>query len=98
MPDVNEKRMQKIRQKCRIYRRRYENRQLGELLCSCVILISCIFSMLNRVETAGLSTVEGGYGSVVLHNGGSVYVFVGVVAFVTGVTITVLCIKFRKKK
>lgn len=62
------------------------------------LLISCIFSMLNRVETAGLSTVEGGYGSVVLHNGGSVYVFVGVVAFVTGVTITVLCIKLRKKK
>lgn len=54
--------------------------------------------MLNRVETAGLSTVEGGYGSVVLLNGGSVYVFVGVVAFVTGVTITVLCIKLRKKK
>lgn len=98
MPEVNEERMQKIRRKCRQYRRRYENRQLGELMCGCMILISCIFSMLSRVETAGLSTVEGGYSSVVLHSGGSVYVFIGIVAFVAGVTITVLCIKFRKKK
>ena len=98
MPEVNEERMQKIRRKCRQYRRRYENRQLGELMCSCIILIGCIFSMLGRVETAGLSTVVGGYSSVVLHSGGSVYVFIGIVAFVAGVTITVLCIKFRKKK
>ena len=89
--------MQKIRQKYRQYRRCYENRQLCELVCSCIILTGCIISMLSQAETAGLSTVKGGYSSVVLHSGGSIYVFIGIAAFAAGVTITVLCIRFREK-
>ena len=68
MLTVNEQRMQKIRQKCRQYRRQYENRRLGELACSCVFLVLCIFSVLKEAGVSGSSAVTGAYSSVVLHN------------------------------
>lgn len=98
MSTVNEQRIQKIRQRSRQYRRRYENRRLGELIFSCGFLLLCIFSVLNEVNMSGSSTVTGGYSSVVLHSGGGAYVFVGIAAFVAGVTITVLCMRYRRHK
>ena len=98
MLTVNEQRMQKIRQKCRQYRRQYENRRLGELACSCVFLVLCIFSVLKEAGVSGSSAVTGAYSSVVLHNGGGIFVFIGIAAFAAGVTITVLCIRYRRYK
>ena len=37
------------------------------------------------------------YGSILLHEGASGYVVVGVLSFTAAVVITVLCIRYRKK-
>ena len=38
------------------------------------------------------------YGSVLLRGGASAYIVVGIAAFVVGVTLTVICIRLKKKK
>lgn len=38
------------------------------------------------------------YGSVLLRGGASAYIVVGIAAFAVGVTVTMICIRCKKKK
>jgi len=46
----------------------------------------------------GYSQAAESYGSVLLRGGASAYVVVGIAAFAVGVTVTMICIRCKKKK
>lgn len=98
MSAVHEQRMEKIRRKYKKYRRQYENRRCGELVICCILLMTFIVRLLREADAAGHYIVSGAYGSVVLHSEGGAYVFVGIAAFVAGVAITVICMKYKNRK
>ncbi len=93
-----EHRAREIRRRTRQYRQRYERRALSALMVCCLFLLAGIETLINGVQTPGVSSVEEGYGSVLLRNGASAYVLVGIAAFAAGVMLTVICIRYNRKK
>ena len=74
-------------------RRRHVNAWLGIV---CVLCICCVSWILCTEQTPGVSMVHGGYGTVLLRDGAGAYVVVGIAAFALGVSITLLCIRYRE--
>ena len=98
MTGKTENRVCEIRNRTRQYRRQYENRLLSCLAVCSLILITGIGSLLSIVQDPGAAAVEDAYGTVLLRDGASAYVFIGIAAFAAGVALTVICIRLKKKK
>ena len=98
MTGRTEIRVREIHRRTRRYRRRYENRALYSLTAFSLFLFSGIGFLLRKVQSGGLPTVADSYGSVLLRGGASAYIVVGIAAFAVGVTVTMICIRCKKKK
>lgn len=97
MTGKTETRMQQIRRRTRRYRKRQEARLISSLAVCCLLLIAGIGVLLGRVQTPSVAAVSQGYGGVLLRDGAGAYVVIGVAAFFLGVSVTVLCIRLKKK-
>ena len=98
MTGRTEIRVREIRRRTRRYRRRRENRELFSLTAFGLFLLAGISVLLHGVQAPGVSAVAEGYGSVLLREDAGAYIVVGIAAFVVGVTLTVSCIRLKKKK
>lgn len=90
-------RMRTIRYRARKYRRRHENRQLSCLTACSLLLVTAIGALFGSVQTPGIADVADGYGAVLLRNGVNAYIIVGIVTFILGVSMTVLCIRLKNR-
>ena len=95
MTGKTEIRMRDIRCRTRQYRKRYEARLLSFLTVCSLFLLAGIGILFRSVQTPGIAAVAEGYGAVLLRDGAGAYVIVGIVAFVIGVSVTVLCIRLK---
>lgn len=77
-------------------RKLQDRRIISGLSMCCLFLMTSIGTMLERSKSMGVAAVPAGYGAVLLRDGASAYVVVGIAAFVLGVFVTVFCIRFRK--
>lgn len=98
MTGRTERRIREIRRRTRQYRKRYEGHVLSTLSVCSLLLFAGIGILLRRVQSGGVPTVTDSYGSVLLRGGASAYVVVGIAAFAVGVTVTMICIRCKKKK
>lgn len=97
MTGRTEARMGLIRCRTRQYRRRQESRQISCLTACSLFLAAAICALFAGVQTPGIAGVAAGCGAVLLRSGVSEYVMVGIVTFVLGVSVTVLCIRLKNK-
>ena len=93
MNGITEIRMRKIQSRTRQYRRRYEWREISCLTVCSLFLLAGIGILLGQI-----SSVAEGYGAVLLRNGADLYVTIGIASFTAGVVMTIICIRWRKKK
>ena len=98
MTSRTERPVREIRRRARQYRKRHERRVLSTLSVCSLLLFAGIGILLRKVQSGGVPTVADSYGSVLLRGGASAYIVVGIAAFVVGVTLTVICIRLKKKK
>ena len=98
MTGRTEIRVREIRRRTRRYRRRRENCELFSLTVFGLFLLAGIGVLFRSVQTSGVASVADGYGSVLLREDAGAYIVVGIAAFVVGVTLTVICIRLKKKK
>ena len=89
-------RVRLVKSRVRRRRRERERRALRGLAALCLLLA---VSLCGTAGAAGFGSLGamGLYGSILLHEGASGYVVVGVLSFTAAVVITVLCIRYRKK-
>lgn len=97
MTGKTETRVREIRCRTRQYRKRQEARLLSCLTVCSLFLLAGIGVLFRRVQTPGIAAVAYGYGGVLLRDGAGAYVVIGLLAFVVGVTVTVLCIRLKNK-
>ena len=98
MTGKTERRIREIRRRTRQYRKQHERRVLSTLSVCSLLLFAGIGILLRKVQSGGVATVADSYGSVLLRGGASAYVVVGIAAFAVGVTVTMICIRCKKKK
>ena len=98
MTGRTERRIREIRRRTRQYRKWYERRVLSTLSVCSLLLFAGIGILLRKVQSGGVPTVTDSYGSVLLRGGTSAYVVVGIAAVAVGVTVTMICIRCKKKK
>ena len=98
MNGITEIRMRKIRRRTRQYRQRYEWREISWLTVCSLFLLAGIGILLGHIQEPGISSVAEGYGAVLLRNGADLYVTIGIASFTAGVVMTIICIRWRKKK
>lgn len=91
-------RMQAIRRRTDLKRRRLDRRALVCLSVFSLCLLTGILTLLSSVQPAGLSSVSTGYSSVLLRNGAGLYILVGISAFVFGAAVTLICIRLQNKR
>ena len=92
MNGITEIRMRKIQSRTRKYRRRYEWREITCLTVCSLFLLAGIGILLGHIQEPGISSVAEGYG------GADLYVTIGIASFTAGVVMTIICIRWRKKK
>lgn len=97
MTGRTEIRAREIHRRTRRYRRRHETRVRSSLTVFSLVLFAGIGALLQHVQAGGVSTVTGGYSSVLLRGEAGAYIVVGIAAFVVGVAVTVICIRCKKK-
>ena len=97
MTGRTEIRVREIRRRTRRYRRRRENCELFSLTVFGLFLLAGIGVLFRSVQTPGIAAVAYGYSGVLLRDGAGAYVVIGLLAFVIGVTVTVLCIRLKNK-
>lgn len=97
MTGKTETRVREIRCRTRQYRKRQEARLLSCLTVCSLFLLAGIGVLFRSVQTPGIAAVAYGYGGVLLRDGAVTYVVTGLLAFVIGVTVTVLCIRLKSK-
>ena len=97
MTGKTETRVREIRCRTRQYRKRQETRLLSCLTVCSLFLLAGIGVLFRHVQAPGIVSVAEGYGAVLLRSGAGAYVIVGIVAFVIGVSVTVLCIRLKNK-
>lgn len=90
-------RVREIHRRTQLYRRWHEYRVFSHLMALSLFLLAGVGFLWGNVQSRGISTVLGSYGSVLLRNGTNTYVIVGIAAFIMGVTLTVFCTRCRKK-
>ena len=92
------KRMELIHKRVSRYRSRFEKRMIGSMGMLCLGLISGIGYLLSMKQNPGIFTMQGEYGSILLHNSEEPYIVLGVCAFLGGAAFTILCIRFSQRK
>lgn len=97
MTERTQTRLQEIRRRTQIKRRRQEERILSVLTICSLLLVTAIGGVLRQLQLPGISAVESGYSSVLLRNGAGAYIVVGIAAFVVGVVLTLICIRWKKR-
>lgn len=97
MEDRTELRMKEIRKRILLHRRRKDRRMVYMWSCFSLLLMAGVGELLRQTGMTGDVAVTGAYSSVLLRDGASIYVVVGIVAFVMGVVVTVLCIRLKKR-
>ena len=97
MTGKTEARLREIRSRTKQYRKKYENRLLTCLAMCNLILFAGIGVLFRSVQGPGTVAVADAYGTVLLRDVAGVYVVIGIVAFVAGVALTVICIRLKKK-
>ena len=97
MTGKTETRMREIRCRTRQYRRRYETRLFSCLTLCSLFLLAGIGALFRRVQAPGIPAVANGYSGVLLRDGAGAYIVIGLLAFVIGVTLIVLCIRLKYK-
>lgn len=97
MTGKTETRVREIRSRTQQYRKRYELQRLFCLAACSLFLLAGIGVLFRSVQTPGVAVVADGYGAVLLRNGASAYVIIGIAAFIIGVSVTVLCIRLKNK-
>ena len=97
MTGRTEIRVREIRRRTRRYRPRRVNCELFSPTVFGLFLLAGIGVLFRSVQTSGVASVADGYGGVLLQDGAGAYVIVGIVAFVIGVSVTVLCIRLKNK-
>ena len=80
-----------------LYRRR-ETRMLGGLSAACTVLALSLIGAISATTGRGFGGVSELYGAMILHDGAGGYVFAGILAFMAGVVVAVLCIRHRRIK
>ncbi|MGN1143494.1 MAG: hypothetical protein ACI4SU_02935 [Anaerovoracaceae bacterium] len=91
-------RMEEIRRQISRYRCRHEKRAMVSLSTVCMALTCGIGILLRMKQQPGILTIQTGYGTVLLHNGGEAYVVIGVFAFLSGAALTMLCVRLNRRK
>lgn len=97
MTGKTEARLREIRSRTKQYRKKYENRLLTCLAMCNLILFAGIGVLFRSVQGPGTVAVADAYGTVLLRDGAGAYVVIGIVAFMAGVALTVICIRLKKK-
>ena len=97
MTERTQTRLQEIRRRTQIKRRRQEERILSVLTICSLLLVTAIGGVLRQLQLPGISAGESGYSSVLLRNGAGAYIVVGIAAFVVGVVLTMICIRWKKR-
>ena len=97
MTGKTETRVREIRCRTQQYRKRYEAWLFSCLTLCSLFLLAGIGVLFRSVQTSDVASVADGYGGVLLQDGAGAYVIVGIVAFVIGVSVTVLCIRLKNK-
>ena len=97
MTGKSETRMREIRTRTQQYRKRYETRLLSCLIICSMFLLTGIGILFRHLQAPGIVAVANGYGAVLLRDGAGAYVVIGLLAFVIGVSATVLCIRLKNK-
>ena len=88
-----------IRRREATLRIRRQRQGIGELSALSMLLTVALALCFTTVRGAApTSTAQTGYGSILLGEGAGGYVLAGVLAFMAGVIITVLCIRWRRKQ
>ena len=64
--------------------------------CACILLMAVTVRHLPVVPSSGMSQASGHYGSLLLNASYMGYVVIGILAFLLGVSVTLLCLRFRK--
>ena len=90
-------RMREIRCRTRQYRKRHEARLFSCLTLCSLFLLAGIGVLFRSVQTPGIPAVAYGYSGVLLRDGAGAYVVIGLLAFVIGVSVTVLCIRLKNR-
>ena len=90
-------RVREIHRRVRRKRRRRERCVRSGLTGMSLLLLIGVTTLVRSVQTPGVSTVAGSYSTVLLRDGAGAYILVGIAAFVLGVIVTVLCVRYREK-
>lgn len=98
MTDRTEMRVQRICQRAKLIRRESEKRALSFSGITSVCLLVAIGGMLGIMHKPSEVCVEGAYSSVLLHSDVGAYIVIGLIAFVAGVTVTIVGIKYNKAR
>lgn len=94
MPADSASRLQRIRQRTMLKRRR----AIRGLSVLSLGLFTGISVLLSGVRSPGIAVVPDGNGSLLLRSGAADYIVVGIIAFMAGVFLTVGCIRFHRKR
>lgn len=92
-----ELRMEEIRRRTKIKRRRNDRRAISRLSMLSLFLFVCMNAMLRCVQGFGVVAVAGAYGTVLLRQGAGAYIVVAIAGFVIGVTLTALLLRLRDR-
>lgn len=98
MTEKTEGRIREIRRRTKQKRRKKENRELSVLTVVSLFLMIGIQGMLDYKMTPGISMVTDSYSTVLLREGTSGYIVTAIAAFVLGVTVTIICIHYKKRQ
>ena len=90
-------RMNRIRSLTAVYRRRHENRAIAVLSCICAALFGGVGFLLSGKMSPGVFVVQRNYGAVLLQGSQEPYFVIALLAFLAGVTFTLICIKIKQK-
>lgn len=66
--------------------------------CACIAFLVLTALYLPGMSTAGTSQANGHYGSLLLNTSYMGYVVIGVIAFVLGICVTMLCLYLRRMR
>lgn len=96
MYDTSE-RVRRVKIRIRERQRMREKLLLGSLFSLCMLLSFSLVAVAAAIRSSGMGTVPGLYGAMLMFGDAGGYVVAGVIAFMAGVLVTVLCIRYRKK-
>ena len=97
MNEKTEDRVKKITVRAMVEKRKQDSRTIRSLTAFCLVLVAGIGYLLKNLCLPGISSVSEGYGSVLLQNSVSSYIVIGILAFILGVAVTILCTKIKGK-